>query len=139
MLDHITWKEYWIAVSLILIIYYLVIVILYYKENIRRLLSGKWKQKVSPELRADEGEVDEPEDAGFQELEAVVADLRSILERAGKTVSKEELLRLLRQRLTNYTGLRKPAYRVAVHHAVIQHAQEYCGVTFREEELDEEW
>ena len=139
MLEQITWKEYRIAIGLILIAYYGVIVILYYKQDIRRLLSGNRKQKASPELRADEGEVDEPEGADFQELEAVVADLGSILERAGRTVSKAELLQLLRQRLTNYSGLRKPAYRVAVHNAIIQHAHEYCGVVFREEELDEEW
>lgn len=78
--------------------------------------------------------------ADFDELEAVVADLkRSVLEQAGKETSKNQLLVQLKQRLANYTGLRQPAFRTALNHFIMQNAKEICGVDFTEKELDAAW
>lgn len=70
----------------------------------------------------------------------MVLDLRSgILEKAGKDVGKAALLTQLQLRLTNYGGLRHPAYRAAVNNFIIRDAAECCGVDFSEEELNRAW
>ena len=76
----------------------------------------------------------------FEELEGIVTDIRhSILEVAGKKVSKEELLNQLKLRLAFYGGLRLPAFRIALNNFIIQYAESICGVVFSEDELNAAW
>jgi hypothetical protein len=138
MLSKFTWSDYVAVVAILGGAYYLIIAIRYYRKEMTGILSGKlkFKQKISDGYTAP-GELEE---ADFDELEAVVVDLkRSVLEQAGTSATKEQLLLQLKQRLANYDGLRQPAYRVAVNHYIMQHAQEICGVAFSEGELDAAW
>ncbi|WP_157604488.1 hypothetical protein [Solitalea canadensis] len=74
------------------------------------------------------------------ELEKVVSNIRgSILEKAGKDVSKAELLKELKVKLTNYEGLHQPACRVAITNFMIKETKELCGVVLSEEELESVW
>ncbi len=76
----------------------------------------------------------------FDELERLVTEIRhSILDKAGKNISKEALLAQLSERLNNYGGLRQPAYRVALTNFIIEQSENICGVSFSEEELEEAW
>lgn len=139
MLNKFTWSDYLSAVTIAVLIYYIVIAALYYRAEIKNILSGKFKLKAK-EISGDDTAPGEMEEADFDELEAVVAGLkRSTLEQAGADANKDQLLRQLKQQLANYDGLRRPAYRVAVNHYIIQHAKEICGVAFSEEELDAAW
>jgi len=54
-------------------------------------------------------------------------------------VGKDDLLYLLQQRLANYAGLQKPAYRVAINNYIMTNAKEICGVVFNEYELNSAW
>lgn len=140
MLETITWKEYFAAIGILATAYYLIISIRFYKKEIRALLSGRIGlprrvQKDNGELVTDGSKKADP----FEELEAVVADLHGILGRAGKGTDKAMLLEQMRPLLSSYTGLREPAYRVAVTNFIITHAEELCGAVFSEEELEEEW
>lgn len=139
MLSRFTWSDYLSAVAVLVIIYYLVITALYYRSEIKNILSGKFKpgtKKLSDDNTASDG----MDEADFDKLEAVVADLkRSTLQQAGTNTNKDQLLLQLKQRFANYDGLRRPAFRVAVNHYIIKHAKEICGVAFSEEELDAAW
>ena len=131
----ISWGAFLLAAGTLAAGYYLVIGALYYRNEISTLLSGKGRPS---------GEMDDKErdggDGSFEQLEAVVLDLRSnILEEAGKEVGKADLLIRLQLRLTNYDGLRHPAYRAAVNNFIIRDAAECCGVDFSEEELNRAW
>ncbi len=135
MLSNVTWKEYLVALGVLLLLYYLLIGIKYYRKEIKNLLRGKRARPVF-NIHSEQSS----EEVSLEELEAVVFDLRyAILEKAGKNTSRQELLRQLSERLANYTGLRKPAYRVAINNAVIRYAKENCGIEFSEEELNETW
>lgn len=139
MLSKFTWSDYLGAMGVLVLIYYVVIAALYYRTEIKNILSGKFKFRTKniSDGNAAPGELEE---ADFDELEAVVADLkRSTLEQAGLNATKDQLLLQLKQRLASYDGLRRPAFRVAVNNYIIQHSKEICGVAFSERELDAAW
>ncbi len=139
MLSRFTWTEYVAAVAILTGAYYLVIAALYYRTEIKDIVSGKFKFRTK-NISAGNTVPGELEEADFDELEAVVADLkRSTLEQAGTNATKDQLLLQLKQRLANYDGLRRPAFRVAVNNYIIREAKDICGVAYSESELDEAW
>ncbi|WP_293299839.1 hypothetical protein [Pedobacter sp. UBA4863] len=139
MLSNVTWAEYLGAVGVLVVAYYLTIGLKYRKDLTGFIHSLKNRNYNSAE--ETETIIEDTEDiSSMDELEAVVQDLRyAILERAGKTATKQELLEKFQQRLANYSGLRKPAYRVAINNYLIQHSQELCGVVLSEGELERIW
>jgi hypothetical protein len=142
MLSNVSWGEFIEVVVILLVLYYLFIGVKYYREEIKSLLSGKLRKK-------DKAAVQQPgqangksstNDPAFDELEAVVNDLRyGVFERAGKSVSKKELLEQLQERLSKYSNLRIPGYKVAINNYIIIHAEEICGIVFSEHELNSAW
>lgn len=138
MLEGITWKEYFAAAGILATVYYTVIAIMYYRKEIRALFSGRFRQPLEGKREAEQVTAARGKDP-FEELEAVVAELHGILGRAGKGAGKAILLEQMRPVLSSYTGLREPAYRVAVTNFIITHTEELCGAVFSEEELEEEW
>ena len=79
-------------------------------------------------------------DAMLNELEDVTRDLRyAVLERQSRPVNKEQLLELLQRRLAGYSGLSKPAFRVALNNYIMLHAKEICDVSVNEQELNARW
>jgi hypothetical protein len=141
----ISWSNYVVSVLVVMGCYYLVIGYRYYRQDIKNLLSGKWKpRKVSSGEQTD-SRFEIPEDAVpmeglFDELEEIVYDIKTtILETAGTETDKDALITLLKERLENYRGLRKPAIRMAVNHFVMQQSLETCDVQFTEEELNAAW
>ena len=140
MLSNVTWSEYLGVVVTILIFYYLFIAFKYYREDLKALWSGKlsWGNYFKSKQRG--ATEDQTNSTLFEELEDVVNDLKyAVLDKAGSQVSKPDLLDQLQQRLANYHGLGKPAYRVAINNFIIKHAQETCGVVYSEEELNSAW
>lgn len=135
LFNGISWGNFLLAAGTLTAAYYVAIGALYYRKEISTLLSGNGR----PPNGMDQQEADGGE-GSFEQLEAVVLDLRSnILEEAGNTVSKNDLLTRLQLRLTNYDGLRHPAYRAAVNNFIIRDAADLCGVDFSEEELNRAW
>ncbi|PZX51514.1 hypothetical protein LV84_03671 [Algoriphagus ratkowskyi] len=143
MLEAITWNTYFSTLAIGLAAYYLIIIGLYYKQEFRNLISGKFKlvnqirqqEKGRHLRRTDENSTDH-----FEELEATVAELNGILGKAGQNrTSKDILLSQLLRTLSNHTGLREPAYRVAVINFILENASKYCRIVFSESELEEAW
>lgn len=133
------WTEYLTIMGILVLAWYGVMIPFFYREEIKDLLSGKRFKKGKVIVRKREEAVME-DDNSLAELEGLVEDIRhSILVKAGKEVGKEALLTRLKERLTNYGGLHKPAYRVALNNFIINQAKELCGVAFKEEELEEAW
>jgi hypothetical protein len=143
MFKSITWSNYSIAVVILLALWYGIIVLVYYRKELFNLLNGKYKiptRKKIIKASDDAEDTPEEEEHTFEELEGIVTDIRhSILEEAGKEVSKDGLLTQLKKRLANYGGLRQPAFRLAVNNFIIQHAESICGVVFSEDELNAAW
>jgi hypothetical protein len=151
--ETITWRQYLIHIAIGLVLYYAIIIILRYRNETHNMLV---KRKEKRSSQSDENfTIDDEEDEGllshqsepeqkniqsFDELEALVTEIRhSILEKAGTAVSKDDLLVQISNRLTDYGGLRQPAYRIALTNFIIEQSENICGVTFSEEELEEAW
>ena len=133
MLSNVTWGEYLITLIVLVVLYYLFIGYKYYREDIRWILSGNLPKR---------GQAGQPlaKDDTFEELQAIVNDLKyAVLDKAGKGISKTELLTRLKYRLVNYSGLQKPAFRLAINNWIISHAKEMCGVELTEQELNNNW
>jgi len=141
MLSRVSWSEYAGVVIILLVIYYAFVGIKYYRNEIMTLLSGKLPKKNGTSKKEADQKGDEFSDTStFDELEMTVNDIRyAILDKAGKQTDKAELSFQLKQRLANYTGLRKPAYRVAINNYIITHAKEICGVVYNADELNAIW
>ena len=139
MLSHYSWGDYLLTVCVLTGTYYLVIGFIYFRRDMKLPFS---KVKLSGHGLKESNKSQDAAGTELlaEELEMVANDLRyAILERAGKNASKQQLQDQLSRRLENYTGLRKPAYRVAISNYVIRHAKEICGVEFSAEELEEAW
>ncbi|WEK17907.1 MAG: hypothetical protein P0Y49_13980 [Candidatus Pedobacter colombiensis] len=134
MLEAITWKTYLTVILLSVLIYYIMIGSIFYRTEIRNFLK-RHNQK------DDDNDSEGAEHfSSFDQLENVVKDIRhDILEKAGKTASKAELLGQLSERLANYDGLHQPAFRMALNNYIIQHGESICGVVFSEQELEAAW
>ena len=143
MLEAITWNSYFITLAIGITVYYLIIIGLYYPKELRSLISGKSLQfnpSGQQEKEQHLSKTDPTETDRFEELEATVAELNGILGKAGQNrTSKETLLRQLIHTLSNHTGLREPAYRVAVINFILEHAEKQCRITLTESEVEEAW
>lgn len=135
MLSNVSWEMYLVAVVILLLVYYVVTALIFYRKEAIGLLTKKAK----PQQPAEAAPAGIEGDA-FDELEMVVHDIRyAVLENAEMPISKAQLLVLLQQRLKDYSGIDKPAYRHAINNYIIVHAQEICGVAFSEDELNAAW
>jgi len=142
MLSSVSWGQFGAVIGVLLMVYYLFVGATYFQKEIKGLLSGKLQKKdKNNNQRQPENAVRENQaDSSFIELEDTIRDLRyAVLERAGRQVSKQDLLNRLREKLANYSGLQKPAYRVAINNYIILNAKDICGVVFSEYELDSAW
>lgn len=133
MLSKNTWGEFLITVIILISLYYLAVGVRFYLPQIKKILSGR-KEIQSNDAIYNDG------DAVLNELEDVTRDLRyAVLERLSHPVSKEQLLELLQRRLAGYSGLSKPAFRVALNNYIMLHAKEICDISVNEQELNARW
>lgn len=133
MLSKITWGEYLSTVIILISIYYLAVGLRFYLPQIKKILSGR------KEIRSNDA-IYNDSDAMLNELEDVTRDLRyAVLERLSRPVNKEQLLELLQRRLAGYSGLSKPAFRVALNNYIMLHAKEICDVIVNDQELNARW
>ncbi|HWV72857.1 MAG TPA: hypothetical protein VN040_14110 [Pseudosphingobacterium sp.] len=146
MLEKITWVTFFLFLLGSAAIYYLVIGYVFYREDFKKRFQSKNNdeqgQLYEEEPGAIEKEEEEPEEyeSAFNELQLVVNEIRyGILEKAGSGASKEGLMDQLKQRLASYEGLREPAFRTALTNFIADQAESICGVSFSEDELEEEW
>ncbi|SFB50064.1 hypothetical protein [Algoriphagus aquimarinus] len=143
MLEAITWNTYFSTLAVGMAAYYIIIIVSYYPQEFRSLLSRRIN-KISQDRQQEEEQhhrrTDEKPTDHFEELEATVAELNGILGKAGQNrTSKEKLHLQLIQTLSNHTGLREPAYRVAVINFILENAEKQCRINFNETEIEEAW
>ena len=135
MLSNVSWGQFLTGTIIILAIYWGIIVLFFYTNEIKEFLNRRIKKNPVQ----DEDKSAESGNDSALGLEAVVADLRGIMERAGKEAGRQQLLGQLGQRLASYNGLREPAFRVAINNYIIRLALEICGEQFNHQELDTHW
>lgn len=130
MLQHLSWGNYLTAIVALTSCYYLAVALLYYRPELKALLQPNRRSSEPLGYYGAQSEATDPS----EDLKETVDKLNSILETAGTTVSKEELLPQLNQVLTNYAGLRIPAYRGAVFNHILKKAKD-IGIDLQVDEL----
>ncbi len=136
MLSNVSWGQFLTGTIIILAIYWAIIGLFFYSNEIKSFLNRRLTK--SPVATEEDQSAGSGSNATLG-LEAVVADLRGIMDRVGKEAGRQQLLGQLGQRLASYTGLREPAFRAAINNYIILHAKEINGEHFTQKELDEHW
>lgn len=136
MLEPISWKNYVEGSAVVLAAYYAGVGLIYFRKEISALIRPRSLSATAIQDRPATGN-DAEGTPSLEALESSVRQIDSILEQAGKGVSKDQLLAQLKKELTNYGGLRIPAYRVAVFNHIIKQADELCGIGISADELEE--
>jgi tRNA C32,U32 (ribose-2'-O)-methylase TrmJ len=122
MLKFITWGNYITGLGILLAGYYAVILIAFYRNEIEQLIKGAGSKQFANPATADE-------------IESLVKEIDAILEQAGKTATKEQLLPQLKHVLAGYYGLLLPAYEAAVYNHILKKADEVCGLRLSSKDL----
>lgn len=132
MWENITWGTYFSIVATSVLIYYFFIGLICYRQEIYRFIKTGQSR-----LQQQQASAPPAAQTEYNGLEPVVADLKGILEKAGKGAEKYALLPLLTQRLSSYGGLKHPAFRIALINYIIRNAEGICDITFTEKELED--
>lgn len=130
MLDQITWDQFLAVMAIALVAWYGTVLLAFYGREVKR-----WIMRKANRVSGNGDSEAAPVEVHAGELEQVAADLRGILERAGKEAGRQQLLSQLSARLASYAGLRQPAFRVALINLIIREAERLCDIRYSHEEV----
>ncbi|OJV51017.1 MAG: hypothetical protein BGO31_11155 [Bacteroidetes bacterium 43-16] len=137
MFSNITWLQFLVVLIGVLVLYY---IIYFIRFRFNGMLDKLNKKSEAYELDIFEGRETDEETRKLDELEIIINGIKTdILDKAGKSATKEQLLAALPEKVADYDGLHQPAYRYALNNYIIQQTKQLCGVEIEEEELEELW
>lgn len=139
MLTHFTWTQYWTVLLSATTIYYLIIALLFFRQEITALLRARINHHHSGTGESKDKNGKANRKSGFDGLEPVVADIKSIMQKAGSGAAKDPLIEQLTERVALYDGMGHPAFRNAIKQYIIRNAETICGVAVSEQELEAAW
>lgn len=137
MLSNITWTQFLVVLIGVLVLYY---VIYFIRFRFNGMLDNLNQKSEAYELDIFEKNEQDEETKKLDELEILINRIKTdILDKAGKSATKDQLFAALPEEVAGYDGLHQPAYRYALNNYIIQQANQLCGVVIDEEELEELW
>ncbi|MNJ95284.1 hypothetical protein D3C87_129920 [compost metagenome] len=137
MLQNITWTQFLVVLIIVLVSYYIVYFIRFRFNGMMDKLDRKSE---AYELDIFEQNEQDDETKKLDELEVIINKIKiDILDKAGKSATKEQLFAAFPEVVANYDGLQQPAYRYALNNYIIQQTKQLCGVAIEEEQLEELW
>ena len=137
MLSNITWTQFLVVLIGVLVLYYVAYFIRFRFNGMLEKLNQKSE---AYELDIYEKNEQDEETRKLDELEILINQIKTdILDKAGKSATKDQLLAALPESVAGYDGLHQPAYRYALNNYINQQAKQLCGVVIEEEELEELW
>src|SRR5690606_1945147 len=119
-----SWTEYFMAIGLLLVIYYLLIGLRYHTNDLKRLLSG---ERRASDLNVDDFGNDTDNAASenegsdeFEEVESLIERLRSVIaDAAQRKLVYEEFRHYLRLLFKEYPSIRQAPIRSSVNELVV--------------------
>lgn len=154
MLKNISWSDYFIAVAILLGIYFLLVGMLYFSGEIKDLLSGKRKLKFkaalpnnngtySPDTEQNHHETDgfaKTTDDEFTEVEQLIERLKAIIaDASSRKLIPQEFKQYLSVVLKEYPSVRYSPIRSSINELIISECQKYGTVTLNENEVELLW
>ena len=154
MFTNISWTDYFIAVTILLAIYYLFVGIRYYSRDIKDLLSGNRKLNLKTALANNsKGEYltreenfrpsetfEETTDKEFTQVEHLIERLKTLIADASRRkMISQEFKQYLSLVLKEYSTVKNSSLRASVNELIVSECEKYGTVTLTEDEVDLVW
>ena len=154
MFTNISWTDYFIAVTILLAIYYLFVGIRYYSRDIKDLLSGNRKLNLKTALANNsKGEYltreenfrpsetfEETTDKEFTQVEHLIERLKTLIADASRRkMISQEFKQYLSLVLKEYSTVKNSSLRASVNELIVSECEKYGTVTLKEDEVDLLW
>jgi hypothetical protein len=154
MFTNISWTDYFIAVIILLTIYYLFVGIRYYSRDIKDLLSGKRKLNLKTALANNsKGEYPIREEnfhpsEAFEEttgkeltqVEHLIERLKTLIADASRRkMISQEFKQYLSLVLKEYSTVKNSSLRASINELIVSECEKYGTVTLKKEEVDLLW
>jgi hypothetical protein len=161
MFTNISWTNYTVGISLLLVIYYIIIAIRFYFLDLKNLLSGNQKfmssssagfsdvQNNNNPIAHEQAQTEmfqagttfaETTNETFLEVEHLIVRLKEAIANAsGKKYIKQEFFLFLQLILKEYPMLKNSQFQSVINELIISECAKYGSVTFSEEEVVELW
>ncbi|UCS95214.1 hypothetical protein KZP23_09490 [Echinicola marina] len=155
MFTQISWTDYLLAVSILLVVYYLFVGVRYFSGDLKDLFAGNRKFSIRsspsgsfPQEQLLQNEIsedltvttDEEQDAEFAEVEHLIEKVKvAINDALGKQLVKQEFKQYLRLLLQEFPSVKTSMLRSSVNELIVSECEKQGIVAFNEEEVDELW
>lgn len=156
MITNISWTDYFIAVTILLAVYYLFIGIRYHSVDLKNLLSAKWKRRLKTVIpnnlpvnglpfneensHLSKVSFEETTDEEFNEVEHLIERLKSVIADASqRKLMLQEFKQYLGMVLKEYPAVKYSPLRSSINELIISECQKYGTVMLTEEEVDLLW
>lgn len=156
MFTNISWTDYFMAVAILLAIYYLVVGMLYFSTELKDLFSGKRKLSFRAALSnvprgnatlsaeknhyRDISVFEETIDDEFDQVEQLIKRLKEVIKDAStRKLIPEEFKQYVQLIFKEYPSLKSSSLRTSINELVVSECQKYGTVTLTEEEVDLLW
>ncbi|MCK9639217.1 MAG: hypothetical protein M0R39_04850 [Prolixibacteraceae bacterium] len=156
MFTNISWTDYFVAVVLLLAIYYLFVGLRYFSADLKDLFSGKQRPNFSVALPRDKGGEDilsteenypnespafeTTTDDDFAEVEHLIERLKGVIADASdKKLIPQEFKQYLHLVLREYPNIKNSPLRSSINELVASECEKYGAVTLSEDEVDLLW
>ncbi len=150
MFSTISWTDYIIVVTILLIVYYLFVVVRYYPFELKELFSGKRKlnfrrapmKELSTEERVhtEQEATDQPENDDELNAERLAVHLNQVISYASKrNLAPGELKQHLQLILREFPEFKDTALQSSINNLIISECEKHGAATLREEEVEMLW
>lgn len=161
MFTNISWTNYIVVIILLLTIYYIIIGIRFYSHDLKNLLSGNQKLKLSPSTGISDVQNDnntiadeqaqsemfqpgntfaETTDETFLEVEHLIVRLKEAIANASvKKYIKQEFFLYLQLILKEYPILKNSQFQSVVNELIISECAKHGSIALSEEEVAALW
>src|SRR5690606_20191849 len=138
MFTGITWKDYLIAVTLILIAYYAAVLCWLYLDRLKVLVKSK---ELVPDQHVKTVRLNsEDNNALPREVQQLIALIKeNIAQCFKKGLNREQLLKCISKVLSSYPSLKNSSFREHINQSIINECNKYGPVGLRNDELMGLW
>jgi len=157
MFTNISWTDYFVAVILLLAIYYFFVGVRFYSADFKNLFSGKRNpnfRTAQPHDTAGEGILSSEEnhtnerpafaittdDNDFAEVEHLIDRLKSVIaDASGKNLIPQEFKQYLHLVLQEYPNIQNSPIRSSINELVASECEKYGAVSLSDDEVELLW
>lgn len=156
MLTNISWTDYFIAVAILLTVYYFFVGIRYFSADLRDLISGKTELKLRTLRLLDTGgkniqtsEKNYPgespaletiTDDDFVEVEHLIGRLKNVIaDASSRELIPLEFKQYLHLVLQEYPNIKNSPLRSSINELIASECEKYGAVTLSEDEVELLW